>query len=276
MARPLLLVIGAGGMGEAVARRSGSGKRVWLADVDEAAATGLRDRLVADGFDAHAHVIDVSSRASVEALASEVRQRGGALQLVHTAGLSPVQASVQAVLAVDLYGVALVLEAFADAMLEGGSIVIIASMAGVFMPPPAADVAQGFMWQSPEALLELPAVQPDQLGNSGLAYALAKQANILRVQAVSHGFGQQGVRVNAISPGVISTAMGQEELSGPAGEMMRQLVAGSPLGRVGTAQDIAAATAFLLGEDAVFITGTNLLVDGGVVANVQSGAGADK
>jgi meso-butanediol dehydrogenase/(S,S)-butanediol dehydrogenase/diacetyl reductase len=82
--------------------------------------------------------------------------------------------------------------------------------------------------------------------------------------------GARGARVNSISPGVVATEMGAAELDGPNGNVMRAMVAGSGLGRVGTAEDVAAAVSFLLSRDAAFITGTDLLVDGGVVASIAT------
>ena len=95
-----------------------------------------------------------------------------------------------------------------------------------------------------------------------------KRANQLRVRHASLRWGARGARVNSISPGVIATEMGAAELNGPYGDVMRTMVAGSGLGRVGTAEEIAAAVSFLLSRDAAFITGTDLLVDGGVVASI--------
>ena len=98
----------------------------------------------------------------------------------------------------------------------------------------------------------------------------AKRGNQLRVRAAAPAWGARGARVNSLSPGVIATPMGEAELSGPTGEIMRQMIAGSPTGRIGTPHDIAAAVAFLVGPDAGFITGTDLLVDGGVVAAMST------
>jgi NAD(P)-dependent dehydrogenase (short-subunit alcohol dehydrogenase family) len=118
-------------------------------------------------------------------------------------------------------------------------------------------------------LLQLEFVQ--KLSHPGFAYAIAKQANHIRVRAASARWGRRGARINSISPGIISTAMTQQELASPVGDGMRSMIAMSPTGRVGTADDIAAATAFLLGPESTFITGTDLLVDGGVVAAAKAG-----
>jgi NAD(P)-dependent dehydrogenase (short-subunit alcohol dehydrogenase family) len=262
-----IVITGAGGMGTAVARRSGAGSTVVLADVNEAALEAEASSLRANGFDVATQVVDVGDPASVRSLAGAAADRGAVTAVVHTAGLSPVQASVEAVLRVDLLGTALVLDAFAEVIAPGGAGVFIASMAGA-MAGLDADLEQRLATTPTADLLSLPELGPDQLDNAGFAYAIAKRANQVRVRAAARSWGRRGARVNTISPGVISTAMGQSELDGPAGEIMRAMVAGSATGRLGTPDDIAAAADFLLGPHASFITGVDLLVDGGVVASV--------
>jgi NAD(P)-dependent dehydrogenase (short-subunit alcohol dehydrogenase family) len=104
-----------------------------------------------------------------------------------------------------------------------------------------------------------------------MAYPFAKRANQIRVAAAAGAWGERGARINSISPGVISTAMGRLELDSESGALMRAMVENSGLRRLGTPEDIAAATEFLLGPSASFVTGTDLLVDGGVVAAITTG-----
>ncbi len=263
----VIVITGAGGMGAAILRRIGSGATVVLADLDQ----DLLDREVGVattlGYDVVSHVVDVSDRSSVEALAAEAAERGRVVTLVHTAGLSPVQASPAAIARVDLLGTALVLDAFEQVIAPGGAGVVIASMAGSMLALGDELEAQ-LAWTPTDGLLDLPALAPDVLTDSGMAYVTAKRGNQLRVQVASVAWGRRGARINAISPGIISTPMGAEELAGPNGDGMRSMIAAGGRGRVGTPEDIAAAVEFLVGRQADFITGTNLLVDGGVVAAV--------
>ena len=199
------------------------------------------------------------------------REFGNVTGVVHTAGLSPVQATVDAIWKVDLYGVAVVLEEFEKVIAPGGAGVVIASMAGYLgggsIP---ADTLASLAAVPADDLLLIPFVA--EIDNAGQAYSVAKRANQVRVQAASLRWGARGARVNSISPGVISTPMGQQELAGESGAQMRAMIEGSGTRRVGTPADIANAAAFLLGSDASFITGTDLLVDGGVVAAVDTGS----
>jgi NAD(P)-dependent dehydrogenase (short-subunit alcohol dehydrogenase family) len=91
------------------------------------------------------------------------------------------------------------------------------------------------------------------------------------VAAAAHTWGLRGARVNSISPGIIATPMAQAELASRAGKPMQAMISASATGRHGTAEDIAAAADFLTGPHATFITGTDLLVDGGVVAAIRNG-----
>lgn len=271
MAADVLVVIGMGGMGQAVLRRLGAGKKVLLADFNEDLLESVMISAVGDGYDVVSAQVDVSSRESVQALAATARELGNVTGVVHTAGLSPVQAPVEAIWKVDLYGVAVVLEEFEKVIAPGGAGVVIASMAaylgGGSIP---ADTLASLAAVPADDLLLIPFVA--EIDNAGQAYSVAKRANQVRVQAASLRWGARGARVNSISPGVISTPMGQQELAGGSGAQMRAMIEGSGTKRVGTPADIANAAAFLLGSDASFITGTDLLVDGGVVAAVDTGA----
>ncbi|MEU0635581.1 SDR family oxidoreductase [Streptomyces albidoflavus] len=270
MGRNVVVVIGVGGMGEAIARRQGPGNRLLLADFDEATLAAVAERLRGQGHEVVTQAVDVSSASSVTALAEAAAGLGPVTQVVHTAGLSPVQASPAAVLRVDLLGTALVVEEFGHVVAPGGAGVVIASMAGHMLRTPLTAEQESALAHTPAGeLLRLPFADPEALGQG--AYGLAKYGNRLRVQAASAAWGARGARINSVSPGVIATPMGQQELDGVSGRTMRAMVAASGTGRLGTPEDIAEAAAFLLGPGASFVTGNDLLVDGGVVAALRSG-----
>jgi NAD(P)-dependent dehydrogenase (short-subunit alcohol dehydrogenase family) len=272
VAREVLTIIGVGGMGQAIARRLGAGKTVLLADYNEETLASVAESLSADGHHVDTHGVDVSSPESVRKLAEHAASLGAVTQLAHAAGLSPAQASAEAILAVDLLGTALVLEEFGEVIAPGGAGVAIASMAGHMFPPLTAEQEHALAHTPSGELLGLEFVSPQKITDSGIAYGIAKQANHIRVRAASARWGRRGARINSISPGIISTPMGQQELASPVGDGMRAMVAASATGRLGTPEDIAAATAFLLGPEASFITGTDLLVDGGVIAAIKAGS----
>ena len=272
MAREVLTVLGVGGMGHAIARRLGSGKTVLLADNNEAALASVAEALCADGHRVDSCRVDVSSPDSVRRLAGHAASLGAVTQLAHTAGLSPAQASAEAILAVDLLGTALVLQEFGEVIAPGGAGVVIASMAGHMFPPLTAEQEHALAHTPSNELLGLEFVSPQKITGPGIAYGIAKQANHIRVRAASAHWGRRGARINSISPGIVSTPMGRQELASPVGDGMRAMIAASATGRVGTPEDIASAAAFLLGPEAPFVTGTDLLVDGGVIAAIKAGS----
>jgi NAD(P)-dependent dehydrogenase (short-subunit alcohol dehydrogenase family) len=267
----VLAIVGVGGMGVAVARRMGAGRVIVLGDVNTAQVESVARQLSDDGHQVVTGHVDVTSRESVTEFARLAASSGRVTSVVHTAGLSPSQGSAEVVLAVDLLGVALTLEVFGEVIEPGGAGVVIASMAGHFQPPIPQDLEQQLASVPADDLLGLPACAPHAITSSEMAYPFAKRANQLRVAAAASHWGRRGARINSISPGVIATAMGRQELAGPSGDAMRSMVNGSGTRRVGTPDDIAAAAEFLLSPAASFITGVDLLVDGGVVAAVRTG-----
>lgn len=265
------VVIGAGSIGQAIARRTGAGKHVLLADFNETNLQNAKTALEDAGHTVSTQRVDVSDAASVRALAQAAAGLGDVVQVISTAGVSPVQAPAEAVLAVDLYGTAVVLEEFGTVIAPGGAGVHISSMAGHMPPPLDPETAHALAFTPVEELLALPVLAPDAVPNSGAAYAISKQANHLRVQAAAVPWGDRGARVNCISPGIILTPLARDEMSGPGAAGYQKMIEVSAAGRVGTADEVATAAAFLLGPDAGFITGTDLLIDGGVIAALRAG-----
>jgi NAD(P)-dependent dehydrogenase (short-subunit alcohol dehydrogenase family) len=267
----IVVVIGAGGIGQAIARRQGTGRSVLLADLNEETLAATATAMQGAGHHVTTQRVDVSSRDSVRALANAAAEQGDIINVIHTAGLSPVQASPKAILAVDLLGVALVLEEFGRVIAPGGAGLVISSMAGYMLPPLEPSQEHALAHTPTDDLLQLPFLGEDAIPNSGAAYALSKRANHLRVQAESVVWGDRGARVNSMSPGIILTPLAQDEMASEGGPVYRSMIETSAAGRVGTTDEIAAAAAFLLGPDATFITGSDLLIDGGVIAAIRAG-----
>jgi len=271
MTNEVVVVIGAGGIGQAIGRREGTGRTVLLADRNDNNVRTAAASLEAGGHDVKTHAVDVADRGSVHALAAAAADLGAVTRVVHTAGLSPVQATPEAILAVDLYGVAVALEEFAEVIAPGGAGLVISSMAGHMLPPFSPEMDDALATTPAEQLLALPFLAADAVPNSGVAYGIAKRANQLRVQAEAVRWGDRGARLNSMSPGIILTPLARDEMNGPGAEGHQQMIEQSAAKRVGTTDEIATAAALLLGPDGAFITGSDLLIDGGVIAAIRAG-----
>ena len=270
------VVIGAGQIGQAIARRVSAGKHVVLADLHQGNADAAAEVLANAGFEVSTATVDVSSRESVHALAETATALGDVTGVIHAAGVSPSQATPEAILAVDLYGTALVLEEFGNIIAPGGSCVVIASQSGHRLGALTAQQDAALATTPADQLLALPMLQPGQVTDSLHAYQLAKRGNSLRVMAEAVRWGKRGARVNTISPGIIITPLARDELTGPRGEGYRRMIELCPAGRAGTPDEVGTVGALLMGPDGAFITGSDFLMDGGVTASYFFGELAPK
>jgi NAD(P)-dependent dehydrogenase (short-subunit alcohol dehydrogenase family) len=232
------VVIGAGSIGQAIARRVSAGKQVLLADLRQGNADAAAEVLSNAGFEVSTAAVD-----------------------------SPSQASPAAILAVDLYGTAVLLEEFGNVIARGGAGVVISSQSGHRLGALTAEQDAALATTPADELLTLPMLQPDQVTDSLHAYQLAKRGNSLRVMAEAVRWGKRGARVNTISPGIIYTPLANDELTGPRGAGYRRMLELSPVGRGGTPDEVATVAALLMGPDGAFITGSDVLMDGGVTAS---------
>lgn len=265
------VVIGAGSIGQAIARRVSTGKHVLLADLRQETADAAAKVLADAGFDVTTTKVDVASRESVEALVERAVSMGDITGVIHAAGVSPSQAPPATILHVDLYGTALVLELFGDVIAKGGSAIVIASQSGHRLPPLSTEQNKALALTPTEELLALPMLQPDVVTDPLNAYQISKRCNSLRVAAQAVRWGKRGARVNTISPGIIFTPLARDELSGPRGDGYRLMIESSAAKRGGTPDEVGAVAALLMGPEGTFITGSDFLMDGGVTAQYWYG-----
>ena len=264
--KDVIVVIGAGQIGQAIARRVSVGKQVVLADMRAENASAAAEVMSNAGYDVSVAIVDVSSREAVRALVAKATGLGSVTGVIHAAGVSPSQASPATILKVDLYGTALVLEEFGNVIARGGSGVVISSQSGHRLPALSVEQNRALATTPVAQLLALPFLQLDQVKDSLHAYQLSKRGNSLRVMAEAVRWGKRGARVNTISPGIVMTPLAKDELSGPRGAGYRRMIEGSAAGRAGTPDEVGAVGALLMGPDGGFITGSDFLMDGGVTA----------
>jgi NAD(P)-dependent dehydrogenase (short-subunit alcohol dehydrogenase family) len=188
----VVVVIGAGQIDQAIARRIGAGKHVVLADLRQEDADAAAEVFANAGLDVSTTIVDVSSLESVHALAETAAVFGDITGVIHAAGVSPSQASVETILAVDLYGTALVLEEFGSVVGRGGAGVVISSQPGHRLSALTAEQDAALATTPTEHLLELPMLQPGQVTDTLHAYQLAKRGNSLRLMAEAVQWAKRG------------------------------------------------------------------------------------
>lgn len=269
--KDVIVVIGAGSIGQAIARRVSQGKTVLVSDLRQENADAAAKVLKDAGFTVTTTHVDVASRSSIQALVQKATALGRVTGVIHAAGVSPSQASPETILTVDLYGTAVVLEEFGNVIAEGGSGIVIASQSGHRLPPLSAAENEALATTETEALLALPMLQKENITDPLLAYQYSKRGNSLRVMAEAVKWGKRGARLNTISPGIIYTPLANDELSGPRGAGYRKMLELSPAGRGGTPDEVGAVAALLMGPEGTFITGSDVLMDGGVTASFWYG-----
>lgn len=260
---------GAGGMGIATAKRFIDKGTLLLGDVAADRLDAVKKGLEAQGAAVETMVLDITDKDQVQAFADKAASLGSLGALIHTAGLSPALAPAEPIMAVNLVGTTLLLDAFYELAEEGSVVICVSSMAGHITPPnPALD-----------ALLANP-LAPDFMekimgaigDDRAAAYGLSKRAVIQMVEAQGAKWGKKRARIISISPGLIITPMGEAEKKNPqTDQMMRGM---NPLERYGDADEIAAPIEFLCSEGAGYINGTDLRVDGGVTPVIKQASAA--
>lgn len=270
--REVVALLGAGSMGMAIAERVAANRIVLLGDISEKNLKASADRLRFSGYEVATMVVDGADKGSIEAFARRAAELGSVKYYIHTAGASPHQTNPQHIIRLDLVGSAYALDAFGQVMARDGAGILISSQTGYMLPEPLTNEVELALTITPADELEaLPCLAPDVVSNSGIAYVLAKRANQLRVRKAAMDWGQRGARINTISPGVVVTPLAYDEFNA-AGEGYQEMIRQSAMHRVGNPAEIAAAAEFLLSDKASFITGTDLLVDGGTIAAIKTGA----
>ena len=269
--KEVIALLGAGSMGTAIVRRIAAGRKILLGDISEAKLAEAQKNLQYSGYDVETMKVDALDKENVRDFAKKAADLGNVMYFIDSAGASPNQADPQHIMDLDLIATSYAIDIFGQVIARGGAGLVIASQTG-YMGPNMDDETETILATTPtEKLKDLPQLKPDKIDNVGIAYIMSKRVNQLRVRtAAATTWGDRGARINTISPGVIVTPLAYDEFAA-AGEGYQKMIDASPAKRTGSSDEIAAAGAFLLGSDAAFITGTDLLIDGGVIAAMKSG-----
>lgn len=269
--KEVIALLGAGSMGTAIVRRIAAGRKILLGDISQQNLERVARDLRYSGYDVDTMVVNAMEKVSVQAFAERAASLGNVMYFIDTAGASPNQASPEHILALDMVGTGYAVDAFGKVMAKGGAGLIISSQTGYMYPIPY-EIEQEVLRTPTEKLVELPFIRETAMQRSGTAYMIAKRVNHLQAQkAAATTWKERRARINTISPGIIVTPLAYDEFAA-AGAGYQRMIDASAAERTGTSDEIAEAAAFLLGEHAKFITGTDLLIDGGVIASIRTGA----
>ena len=267
MKKDVILLAGAGQIGMAIARRIGYGKKIIIGDKKEENADAIAKIMNEAGFDVESVICDISSRESIQEFIKKGQEYGEIAYLINAAGVSPSQAPIEAILNVDLYGTAVLLEEVGKVIKEGGCGITISSQSGHRMKQLTPIEDEQLATTPTEELLNLEILQPKNIENTLHAYQLAKRCNEKRVMYESVKWGEKKARINSISPGIIVTPLAIDEFNGPRGDFYKNMFAKCPAGRPGTADEVANVAELLMSNKAEFITGADFLIDGGATAS---------
>jgi len=265
MKKDVTVVIGAGGIGQAIARRISSGRLILVANHTQESADAAARVLEGAGFETTAMRADISDRTMIQSVVRRAQELGPIKALVQAAGVSPSQAPVEAILEVDLYGTSMVLEEFGAVIAEGGSGVVISSQSGYRMRALTPEQDALLATAPAEELLKLDFVR--DVKDTLHAYQMSKRCNSLRVRGEAVKWAKRGARINAISPGIIVTPLANDELHGERADFYQAMLKKMPAGRAGTPDEVAALAALIMGPEGGFITGSDFLIDGGATAS---------
>ena len=269
--KDVMIVTGAGQISMAIARRIGFGMKIVMGDKNLKNAETIAKIMNDAGFDVVPVEMDLSDRASILNLIAEAQKYGPITRLVNGAGVSPSQAPIEAILKVDLYGTAVLLEEVGKVIAEGGTGVTISSQSGWRMPALTAEEDELLATTPAEELLNLDILRPENIRDTLHAYQMAKRCNEKRVMAEAVKWGQRGARLNDIAPGIIVTPLAIDEFNGPRGDFYKNMFAKCPAGRPGTADEVANVAELLMGPAGAFISGSTILIDGGATASYYYG-----
>ena len=264
--KDVVLLTGAGQIGMAIARRIGYGKKIVVGDKKIENAEAICKIMTNAGFDCAPFAADISSRESIRGIIAECQKYGEIAYLVNAAGVSPSQAPVEAILKVDLYGTAVLLEEVGKVIKTGGVGVTISSQSGHRMKQLTSEEDELLATTPTEELLQLEILRPENIRDTLHAYQIAKRCNEKRVMFEAVRWGTRGARINSISPGIIVTPLAIDEFNGIRGDFYKNMFAKCPAHRPGTADEVANVAELLMSDKGAFITGADFLIDGGATA----------
>ena len=267
--KEVAVLFGTGSIGQAIIRRIGVGKHIVLADLSLEHAEQTAKLLEDAGFECSTIKADLGSKEDILAVVEEAQKWGEVKNVVNAAGVSPSQAPVSEILRVDMYGTSVLLEEFGKVIAPGGSGIVISSQSGHRLPALPQEQNDALAMSKPEDLLKLDFVSC--ITDTLKAYQYSKRCNVLKVAFEASRWGKRGATINSISPGIIITPLANDELHGPRKDGYLKMIQASPTGRAGTPDEVGDLAEFLMSSRGRFISGSDILIDGGTTASYWYG-----
>jgi NAD(P)-dependent dehydrogenase (short-subunit alcohol dehydrogenase family) len=267
--KDVAVLFGTGSIGTAIVRRIGVGKHIVLADYSEKKAETTKVLLENAGFTCSTVKADLGCRDNIMKVVDEVLKYGNVKNVINAAGVSPSQAPVEEILRVDMVGTSILLEEFGKVIAEGGSGVVISSQSGHRLPALSLEQNEALATSAPEDLINLDFVK--SITDTLKAYQYSKRCNVLRVAFEASHWAKRDATINSISPGIIITPLANDELHGPRAAGYLKMIEASPAGRAGTPDEVGDLAEFLMSSRGRFISGTDILIDGGTTASYWYG-----
>lgn len=264
-----VVLFGAGSIGQAIVRRVSVGRHIVLADYSLENAETCAKTLENAGYECGVIKADLGNKDDILAVVAQATSQGKVKYLINAAGVSPSQASVDEILRVDMYGTSVLLEEFGKVICEDGSGLVISSQSGHRLPSLPQEQNDALAMSSPEDLLTLDFVA--SITDTLKAYQYSKRCNVLKVAYEASRWGKRGATINSISPGIIITPLANDELHGPRKDGYLHMIQASPVGRAGTPDEVGDMAEFLLSSRGRFISGADILMDGGTTASYWYG-----
>ena len=269
--KDVMILVGAGHIGMAIARRVGYGKKIVIGDKKIENANDIAKIMNDARYDVYAMEMDLSSRESILNIIAKAKEYGDITMLVNAAGVSPSQATIETILKVDLYGIAVLLEEVGKVIAKGRVGVTISSQSGRRMPQLTQEEDFLLATTPTEDLLNLEILNEKNIKDTLHAYQMAKRCNEKRVMAEAVKLGERGARINDIAPGIIVTPLAIDEFNGLQGDFYKNMFAKCPASRPGTADEVANVAELLMSDKGAFITGSTFLIDGGATSSYYYG-----
>lgn len=262
---------GGSGMGLSTAKLMGKDHYIILVGRTVSKLENALKELHDLGIEAEIFPCDISDQDSVQSLANHAQELGAIQAVVHAAGMSPHMAKGEAIFTVNAMGTIYMNEVFAKVMQPGGCILNVSSMSAYMVPSDKIPMeVYKLSLNSPDAfkeqMLAMINAMPAEMG-SNMAYTLSKNFVVWYTEKIACTYGKNNVRILSVSPGTISTPMGELE-----GEQAASFAKAGALGRVGEPEEMANLMAFLVSKQCSYVTGVDILCDGGTIASMHSKA----